>query len=154
MFIRKKKNRSGTTSIVVVEKRNGIFKEIKTIGVSRDEAEIESLYHQGKQWISDYKGQQDIFKVHHKDIEEQKLTEELLSNIENILLNGVQLILNPLFRITGFDAIEDDIFRHLVISRLSQPMSKSSTVEYLKMYFDEDVQLHKIYRYLDKLYNT
>ncbi|MFA7138032.1 MAG: IS1634 family transposase [Bacteroidales bacterium] len=153
MFIRKKKNRSGTTSIVVVEKRKGIFREIKTVGVSRDEAEIEPLYQQGKQWISDYKGEQDIFNIRDKNIEEQKVTEDLLSNIENILLNGVQLILNPLFRITGFDAIEDDIFRHLVISRLSQPMSKSSTVEYLKMYFDEDVQLHKIYRYLDKLYN-
>jgi len=33
-------------------------------------------------------------------------------------------------------------------------MSKSATVEYLKSYFDEDLQLHKIYRYMDKLYNT
>jgi transposase len=33
-------------------------------------------------------------------------------------------------------------------------MSKSSTVEYLKSHFDEDAQLHQIYRYLDKLYNT
>jgi transposase len=32
-------------------------------------------------------------------------------------------------------------------------MSKSATVDYLQSYFDEDVQLHKIYRYLDKLYN-
>jgi transposase len=33
-------------------------------------------------------------------------------------------------------------------------MSKLATVEYLKSHFDEDVQLHRIYRYLDKLYNT
>jgi hypothetical protein len=33
-------------------------------------------------------------------------------------------------------------------------MSKSDTVDYLKSYLDEDVQLFKIYRYLDKLYNT
>lgn len=33
-------------------------------------------------------------------------------------------------------------------------MSKLATVDYLQSYFDEDVQLHKIYRYLDKLYNT
>jgi transposase len=33
-------------------------------------------------------------------------------------------------------------------------MSKSATVDYLKSYFDEDLQLYKIYRYLDKLYNT
>ena len=34
MFIRKKKNRSGTTSVVVAEKRNGVFRELRTIGVS------------------------------------------------------------------------------------------------------------------------
>ena len=33
-------------------------------------------------------------------------------------------------------------------------MSKSAMVDYLQSYFDEDVQLHKIYHYLDKLYNT
>ena len=33
-------------------------------------------------------------------------------------------------------------------------MSKVATVEYLKSYFDEVVQLHNIYRYMDRLYNT
>jgi hypothetical protein len=33
-------------------------------------------------------------------------------------------------------------------------MSKMATVEYLKSHFDEDVDMNKIYRYLDKLYNT
>ena len=33
-------------------------------------------------------------------------------------------------------------------------MSKMATVEYLKSHFYEDVDLNKIYRYLDKLYNT
>jgi len=42
MFIRKKRNRSGTTSIVVVEKLSDKFKELKTIGVSSDDAEIVS----------------------------------------------------------------------------------------------------------------
>lgn len=33
-------------------------------------------------------------------------------------------------------------------------MSKIATAEYLKSHFDEDVNLSKIHRYLDKLYNT
>ncbi|MGC3978764.1 MAG: IS1634 family transposase [Paludibacteraceae bacterium] len=61
--------------------------------------------------------------------------------------------MNQVFRLTGFDAIEDDIFRQLVVARLSQPMSKSATVEYLKLHFDEDAKLHCIYRYLDKLHD-
>jgi len=154
MYVRKKKNRSGTTSIVVVEKRKGVYREIKTIGTSNDATEIESLIRQGKRWISSHLGEQDIFEVHDKALEEMQVTEYLLSNVENILLNGVQLILNNVFKITGFDQIEDTIFRQLVVARLSQPMSKSATVEYLKSHFDEDAQLHHIYRYLDKLYNT
>ena len=77
-----------------------------------------------------------------------------LSNIDNILINGIQLILNRVFRLIGFDQINDEILRHLVVARLSQPMSKLATVDYLKSYFDVDIQLHKIYRYLDTLYNT
>jgi transposase len=154
MFLRKKKNRSGTTSIVVVDKRNGIYREIITIGTSKDISEIESLCQQGKKWISHNLGEQDIFEAHDKSIEERQVTDYLLSNVENILLNGVQLVLNKVFKLTGFDAIEDDIFRQLVIARLGQPMSKSATVEYLKSHFDEDAQLHQVYRYLDKLYNT
>ena len=154
MYVRKKKNRSGTTSIVVVEKSKGIYREVITIGTSKDSSELESLYLKGRKWISSYLGDQDIFEIHDKTNEERQVTEYLLSNIENILLNGVQLILNKVFQLTGFDAIEDEIFRQLVIARLSQPVSKAATVEYLKSHFDEDAQLHRIYRYLDKLYNT
>ena len=88
MFIRKKKNRSGTTSIVVVDKRQGVYHEIKTIGVSKDHSEIESLYFQGKRWIAAYCGKQDIFEAYTKEQEEKQVTEYLLSNVENILING------------------------------------------------------------------
>jgi transposase len=154
MFIRKKKNRSGTTSVVVVSKSYGKFKELKTIGVGSNVSEIESLVLKGKSWMESYCGELDIFKSRTKEIEEQQVTEYFLSNIENILLNGTQLILSQLFKSIGFDAIKDDIFKHLVIARLCQPLSKLATVEYLKSHFDEDVQLHKIYRYLDKLCHT
>jgi len=154
MFVRKKKNPSGIVSVQIIDKSKGRYHVVKTIGSSSDFSEVESLYRQGKKWISSYLGEQDIFEAHDKALEEKQVADYLLSNVENILLNGVQLILNNVFRLTGFDRIEDDIFRQLVIARLSHPMSKSATVEYLKSHFDEDAQLHRIYRYLDKLYNT
>jgi transposase len=95
-----------------------------------------------------------MFAEAEKELEEKQVTEHLLNNIESILLNGTQLILNQVFKLIGFDAIDDDILKQLVIARLCQPSSKSGTVDYLKSYFDEDVELHKIYRYLDRLYNT
>lgn len=154
MFVRKKRNPSGIVSVQIIDKSKGRYQVVKTIGSSADNLEIDSLYRQGKRWISSFLGEQDIFEAHNKALEETQVAEYLLSNVENILLNGVQLILNNVFKLTGFDSIEDDIFRQLVIARLSQPMSKASTVEYLKSHFDEDAQLHCIYRYLDKLYNT
>ncbi len=154
MFIRKKKNRSGSTSVVVVDKSRKGFRELVTIGVSNDNAEIESLCQEGRKWIEAHSGNLDVFDQATREQEEKQVIEYLLSNVEKVLINGTQLILNQVFKIVGFDSVNDDILKHLVIARLSEPMSKSATVDYLKSYFDEDIQLHKIYRYLDKLYNT
>lgn len=154
MFVRKKINKSGTISIQVIDKSSGKYKVVKTIGSSSDAHTINNLYLQGKKWIANYLGECDIFEMYHNEREEKETVQRLLSNIENILLNGEELILNQVFKAIGFDAIRDDILRQLVIARLSQPMSKAATVAYLKSHFDEDVKLHQIYRYLDKLYNT
>jgi len=154
MFVRKKNNPSGVVSIQIIDKSQGKYRVIKTIGSSKEGDEIFRLYNQGKKWIAALKGEQDIFALYEQQREEKQVTDYFLSNIENVLLNGTQLILHQVFKLVGFDVIEDDILRHLVISRLCQPASKAGTVDYLKSYFDEDIALHKIYRYLDRLYNT
>ena len=82
---------------------------------------------------------------------EREEVERVVSSIENVLLNGCELILDRVFDLVGFSAVEDKVFRQLVHSRLSCPASKAATVDYLKNHFDEDVDLSKIYRYLDKL---
>ncbi len=81
-------------------------------------------------------------------------TERFFRNIDNVLINGTQLLLNQVYDSIGFNRIPDEILRHLVIARVSQPRSKLATVDYLKSYYDEDVDLNLIYRYMDKLYNT
>lgn len=154
MFLRRKKNPSGVVSIQVIDKSGGRYRVCKTIGSSSDPFEIESLYKQGQKWIQPACGNRDMFVEQERMHEEKQLTEHFLSNVENILLNGTQLILNPVFKLIGLDTINDDILKHLVISRICQPRSKVSTVDYLKSYFDEDVDLNKLYRYLDKLYDT
>jgi transposase len=154
MFIRKKKNPSGVVSVQVIDKSRGVYKVFKTIGSSSDAAEIDNLYQQGKKWINTHCGNRDMFILAEQQREEKQVTEYLLSHVENILLNGTQLIQNEVFKLVGFDTIDDDILKHLVVARLCQPTSKSGTVDYLKSYFDEDLELHRIYRYLDRLHNT
>ena len=70
------------------------------------------------------------------------------------MINGTQLLLDQIYDSIGFNRIPDEILRHLVIARVSHPKSKLATVDYLKSYYDEDVDLNHIYRYMDKLYNT
>lgn len=145
MFVRRKKNRSGTTSIIVVDKSKGKFTEVIIIGVGETESEIEALCVRAKKWIDKQCCLLDIFEQDAREREEKQVVGHLLSNVEIILINGEQLILNRVFQSIGFDALNDDILKHLVVARLSQPMSKAATVDYLKSHFNEDVKLHKIY---------
>jgi transposase len=154
MYVRKKPNRSGTTTVVIVEKRSGKIHYLKTIGTSSDPIEIDTLYSQGKKWVSEQTKGRDMFLDHIRQEEEKFVVEGLLNRIEHILINGTQLILNPVYKNIGFDQINDDILKHLVISRICHPQSKVATADYLKSYFDEDIDLNKIYRYLDKLSDT
>ncbi len=81
-------------------------------------------------------------------------TERFFDNIDSVLINGTQLLLGQIYDSIGFNRTGDEILRHLVIARVSQPMSKLATVEYLKSYYDQDVDLNHIYRYMDRLYKT
>ena len=156
MYIRTKRNKSGTISVVVVDKSSGKYREIETIGIAKDEGQVEDLTARGRQWIADY--QERFHPTFDFDCRaeaarerERREVERVVSSIENVLLNGCELILDRVFDLVGFNAIDDKVFRQLVHSRLSCPASKAATVEYLKNHFDEDVDLSKIYRYLDKL---
>ena len=158
MFVKRKKNRSGTTSVVVAEKSRGNYKELVTIGIAKDSSEIDSLVNAGYEWISRENSrrypQLDLFGEEREACDrERDEVRRVLSNVSNILLNGCDLILDRTFDRIGFNRIDDEVFRKLVKARLAYPTSKAATVEYLKNHFDEDVDLSKIYRYLDKLSN-
>ena len=153
MFVRKKTNRSGTISIVVVSKANGKFIEVKKFGVAKSEEEAADLYQKAILWLRTHDGQQE-FDFGNNRARELEETIRVVDNMDAVLINGTQLLQNQVYDSIGFNQIPDEILRHLVIARVSQPRSKLATVEYLKSYCDEDVDLNHIYRYMDKLYNT
>lgn len=157
MFVRRKKNRSGTTSIVVVDKSSGKFTELATIGVASVETEIPGLISKGKEWISRYCGQQTIdFEMKDEGLKQREadMTDHVLSNIVKTSLHCPQIIIGKVYDKIGFNTIKDEELRHLVVSRICSPMSKKATVDYLRRHFKDDIRLYKIYRYLDKLYKT
>jgi transposase len=151
MFVRKKMNRSGTTSVVIVDKSKGKPRYIKHLGTSSNALEIEHYIRQGQAWIRTQSGLTDMFEQNYAEKFEREAVDYFFNNIENILLNGTQLIIHQVFGLIGFHTIDDEVLKSLVLSRICQPLSKVATVEYLKSHFDEDLELHKIYRYLDVL---
>ena len=154
MFPRKKKNRTGTISVVVIDKSHG-YKEVKNFGVVKTEAEADALYDKAVQWIRTVHGQREIDFAGSTVMQAERLeVERVLNNISSVILDGPRQILGQVYDSIGFNCIKDEVLRHLVITRICQPSSKVATVEYLKSYFGEDVNLGQIYRYMVKLYNT
>ena len=163
MFVRKKRNRSGTTSVSVVFKNSGNFKEVHHLGSSADPDEIRLMFNEGREWIAKHGGQQQIdfdgkWRKERADVEANALAIadflSALSHVVRTTLDAPQVILERVYERIGFNAVGDYILRHPAIARVCRPMSKAATVEYLKSYLDEDVKLHNIYRYMDKLHDT
>jgi len=77
---------------------------------------------------------------------------EALSNT-SIRVVGPELIFGKIYDKVGFNEIEEELFRHLVISRLAFPLSKLKTIEYLYRYQGISLNINTVYRFLDKLNN-
>lgn len=94
---------------------------MKTIGVAKNEEEIARFYNEGKVWIDRQVNGEDLFDLHTQEAEEQRLTDHFLSNIENILHNGTQLILNRVYDSIGYNSIDDYILRQNFLGALLKP---------------------------------
>ncbi|MFY8005365.1 MAG: IS1634 family transposase [Chitinophagaceae bacterium] len=147
MFVRKKKNKSGVVSIQIIEKRDGKSVLLKTIGSSADPKEIQTLFEQGKAYVLQFGGQQ-VFQFE----DEQQIVDAHFKALQSFRLVGPELLLGKIFDDIGFHQIKDELFRHLVITRLIFPVSKLKTADYLYRFNNEEIDVERIYRYLDKLY--
>ena len=159
MFVKKKPNRSGSTTVVVAAKEKGATKYLKVIGTSSNPTDIAGYVREGDRYIASRRAamcpELDFEGAGERALEaEQKATEDFLTRIESVIHDAPKRILDRVFDAVGFHAVGDDIFRSLVMARLSFPSSKRATVEYLKSCFGEDHDLHRIYRYLDSLNDT
>lgn len=85
------------------------------------------------------------------EYKELEFVDSFVNYIDSLSLAGPELLLGKLFDEIGFNKITDELFRHLVITRLVYPVSKLKTVDYLFKYKGIDISGYSIYRYLDKL---
>lgn len=149
MFVRKKRNKSGVISVQVIDKSSGRYKVIKTIGSSSNPLQIDNLYREAKIWIQQSNHQPSIDFA-----QEDDLLKQVFQSIQSIQIAGIELLLGKIFDDIGFGKIKDPIFKQLVLYRLLYPVSKLKTTEYLYRFQQIDWDEDRVYRYLDKLYNT
>lgn len=148
MFVRRLKNRSGSTSVQVIQKIKGKYKVLKTIGCATTLQDIQKLVLLGKQEMDRILAQPMLFSS-----ESDLAVEQALSTIGNtdIRTVGPEIVFGKIYDSIGFNQINEELFRHLVIARLAFPLSKLKTVEYLYRYQGVSVNIDSIYRFLDKL---
>ena len=149
MFVRKKKNRSGSISIQIIDKSYGVYRVLKTIGSSKDKAEIEMLYREAIEQIPRMFNQLTLSLFDEKKVQKGHFVEEL-SN-DDIRVIGPELIFGRIFDKIGFNQIPGILFRDLVISRITHPGSKLKLAEYLQENKGKQISVYSIYRYLDKI---
>lgn len=148
MFIRKLKNRSGSTSIQIIQKINGCYKVCKTIGCATTQQKIEELILLANQEIDLLKAQSKLFVSQSDNAIEQALSTLNNSDIRTV---GPEIVFGKIFDNIGFNQIEQALFRHLVIARLAFPLSKLKTIDYLYRYQGVSLDIDAVYRFLDKL---
>jgi transposase len=150
MFLRKKKNKSGSISIQIISKSRGYYKVLKTIGCGKTEQEVQKLIYLGKQEIERLSNQIKLFVS-----ETDTVVEELFSRISNSSIRtvGGEIIFGKIYDHIGYNQINEDLFRHLVIARLAYPLSKLKTIDYLYRYQGVSIDIDTVYRFLDKLNN-
>lgn len=148
MFLRKKKNISGSMSVQIISKAHGKYKVLKTIGAGSNEQQIQKLWYLGKQELERLSSQPKLFVS-----ESDTIVEAVIDGLKNsnIKTAGPEIIFGKIYDHIGFNKIREDLFRHLVIARLAFPLSKLKTIDYVYRYQGVRLDIDAIYRFLDKL---
>ena len=132
MFIRRKPNKTGSVSVQVISKHTGKYQVVRSFGVGYSEQELVRLEEYARGFIV---RKQNFVGELFSDQDEVRL-DDFVSTIDNahVRVVGPELIFGRLYDQIGYCKIENELFRHLVISRLFSPGSKLKTIDYLDRY--------------------
>lgn len=150
MYIRSKKNASGSESIQIIEKKKGKYVVLETIGAAKTEEEKKKLFKKAEVRKNELEPPKLFSLVSEQD---NRIGDFLAGavgpTVENI---GPELILGKIFESIGLGEIDESLFRHMVLARLTYPVSKLKTVEYLQQHRGISIDISSIYRFLDRFY--
>lgn len=134
----------------IILKDRGRYKVVKTIGCSDDVEQVQKLIFLGIQEIERLSLQKHLIASENDTIVEQVFGTIANSSIRTV---GPEIIFGKIYDSIGFNHINEELFRHLVIARLTFPLSKLKTIEYLYRYQGITLDTDMVYRFLDKISN-
>lgn len=152
MFVEKKRNKSGSTSVRIIQKVYGKRKCVKVIGCSRDAEEIGLLIKRGNRWIEEHQKGIPLFEFDDEAIAYDRILACLRQS--QLRLVGPEIVYGTLFDRIGYDKVNtanNALFRALVVTRLYHPGSKLRTAEYMERFMHRSYSPDTIYRFLDEL---
>ena len=116
MFVHKKKHRSGRTSVVVVDKSHGKFREIKNFGVASSDSEIADLCRQASEWLRRYGGQLEMDFIDESEKRQEEVQNISVEHMKRILGGNVGLLFYDVTTLY-FETAQKDILRDNVFSK-------------------------------------
>lgn len=121
---------------------------VRTLGSATTRQEIERLTKLAQQEIERLSEPLTLFSS-----SDDVLVEKVFESLHNSSIQtlGPELVFGKIFDYIGFNRVGEELFRHLVISRLAFPLSKLKTIEYLYRYQGVSLDIDAVYRFLDKL---
>ena len=149
MFIRKKKNNSGSISIQILVKVGRRNKLLKTVGCAKTKREEELLLLLAKTEMTQIQGSQPLFEEH-DDLVVDTFVDSIANN--HLRIVGTELILGKIYQKIGYpDDGCPNYFKNLVLCRLVYPGSKLKTIDYFRQHLNTNVSVYTVYRFLDEL---
>ncbi|HOJ66418.1 MAG TPA: hypothetical protein PLZ54_05510 [Paludibacteraceae bacterium] len=122
---------------------------MKTIGCATTQHEIERLEQLAGEEMNRLSGNQTKLFGYESD----ERIEQVFSLLHNGSIHpvGPELIFGKIYDYIGFNSIQEELFRHLVIAWLAFPLSKLKTADYLRRYQGKEIEINTVYRFLGKL---
>lgn len=141
VFVRKVPTASGATAVQVAERVSDSDRVLKHFGSAHSKAVLALLALKAQEWMHEGQGQLDLFPSARAADPVKPVVARQVSQLLWDVLSDAHCAL-------GFDTLQDEAFKQLVLARIIQPASKAATERVLGQLGIPHASLRTIFRCL------
>ena len=138
-YVRKVKTGSGAMAVQIVEKRSGVRRIVEHLGSAHDELELALLMQLARERLATGQDELDL------GLAPAPVAETPAARVVSTSSRWLWQVLADAYDRLGFDVLNDEAFRALVLARLIEPTSKADTVRVLEELGAPAVHLNTLY---------